>query len=99
MHRRDVIFVLAVLAITLGPPSLTLAQRRDVPPARVSSRDRGASSVPDASRARLAESYGKLPLSFAANEGATDARVRFLSRGPGYTLFLTDSEAVLSLGG
>jgi hypothetical protein len=51
----------------------------------------------DLARPRLAESYGKLPLSFEANQGQTNARVRFLSRGRGYTLFLTGDEAVLSL--
>ncbi len=43
--------------------------------------------------------YGKLPLSFEANQGQTDLRVRFLARGPGYTLFLTATEAVLVLRG
>ena len=42
------------------------------------------------------ENYGKLPLSFEANQGQTDSRVDFLSRGSGYTLFLTPAEAVLS---
>jgi len=46
---------------------------------------------------RLAESYGKLPLSFEANQGQTDRDVKFLSRGKGYSLFLTGNEAVLSL--
>ena len=41
--------------------------------------------------------YVNLPLSFEANQGQTDAQVRYLSRGQGYSLFLTDSEAVLSL--
>ena len=45
----------------------------------------------------LAENYGKLPLHFEANQGQTDARVKFLSRGAGYTLFLTGSEAVFKL--
>ncbi len=48
-------------------------------------------------QSRLAASYGKLPLSFELNAGQTDASVRFLSRGPGYALFLTGNEAVLSL--
>ncbi len=43
------------------------------------------------------EHYGKLPLSFEENRGQTDPRVRFLSHGQGYSLFLTSSEAVLSL--
>ncbi|MBV9958479.1 MAG: SBBP repeat-containing protein, partial [Acidobacteria bacterium] len=40
---------------------------------------------------------GKLPLSFEANQGQTAEQVRFISRGQGYALFLTSSEAVLSL--
>src|SRR5438477_7618404 len=43
------------------------------------------------------ENYGKLPLSFEANHGQTDPKVKFLSRGSGYTLFLTTTEAVFSL--
>ena len=42
--------------------------------------------------------YGKLPLTFEANAGQTDGRVKYLSRGAGYTLFLTaENEAVVSL--
>jgi len=47
--------------------------------------------------AQVSEAYGKLPLSFEANHGQTDAEVKFLSRGGGYTLLLTAREAVLSL--
>ena len=52
-----------------------------------------------ADRSPVMNSYGKLPLSFEANQGQTDARVKFLSRGSGYTLFLTQDSAVLSLHG
>ncbi|MGH7253063.1 MAG: SBBP repeat-containing protein, partial [Nitrospiraceae bacterium] len=48
-------------------------------------------------KARLVETYGKLPLSFEANQGQTDEQVKFLSRGPGYSVFLTPTEAVLAL--
>jgi len=40
--------------------------------------------------------YDNLPLRFERNDGQTDARVKFISRGNGYTLFLTPSEAVLA---
>ena len=50
-------------------------------------------------QAKILESYGKLPLSFEANHGQTDARVKFLSRSSGYTLFLTGDAAVFSLRG
>ncbi len=46
---------------------------------------------------KLDANYGKLPLSFEANQGQTDPRVRFLARGSGYAIFLTDDEAVLTL--
>jgi hypothetical protein len=39
----------------------------------------------------------KLPFYFEPNHGQTDAAVLFRARGPGYTLFLTPTEAVLSL--
>src|SRR5712691_8897870 len=48
-----------------------------------------------ASETRLHEAYRKLPLSFEANRGQTDPRVRFLSRAAGHTLFLAPTEAVL----
>jgi len=50
-----------------------------------------------ATDARLSESYGRLPLQFEANRGQTDKHVRFLSRGPGYSLYLTAGETVLVL--
>lgn len=49
--------------------------------------------------ATAAPDYGRLPLSFEANSGQVDPAVRFLSRGRGYTLFLTSSAAVLRLSG
>src|SRR5438093_12639161 len=38
-------------------------------------------------KARAMEAFHQLPLSFEANEGQADARVKFLSRGSGYQLF------------
>ncbi|MBS1212441.1 MAG: Cell surface protein, partial [Proteobacteria bacterium] len=52
-----------------------------------------------AARAHFDAAYGRLPLSFEANEGQTDRQVRFLSRGSGYTVFLTPTQAVLGLAG
>ena len=55
-------------------------------------------ATPDAAtQARLNTVYSKLPMHFEPNEGQTDAQVKFLSRGRGYTLFLTPTEAVLAL--
>ncbi len=46
---------------------------------------------------RVAASYMKVPLSFEANQGQTDPAVKFVSRGSGYSMFLTRDEMVLNL--
>ena len=48
-------------------------------------------------KATRASEYGKMPLAFELNRGQTDERANFLSRSPGYTLYLTQKAAVLSL--
>jgi beta-propeller repeat-containing protein len=53
--------------------------------------------VSEARRQQVAASYGKLPMSFEANRGQSDWRVKFLARGRGYSLFLTSNESVLAL--
>ena len=58
-----------------------------------------ASQADPKAEARILDNYGKLPLSFEANHGQTDGRVKFLSRTSGYSLFLTGDEAVLALSG
>lgn len=47
--------------------------------------------------AQAREAFAKRPISFEPNHGQTDACVRFLARGHGYTLFLMPTEAVFSL--
>jgi hypothetical protein len=49
------------------------------------------------SHAQWAHLYAALPLSFEANRGQTNPNVDFVSRGQGYTLFLTGHESVLTL--
>jgi len=74
--------LLALLAMSAGrPPRLA---------GRTKSEIRNPQSA-------IAVSYARLPLSFEANQGQADEWVKFVSRGPGYTLFLTGSEAVLAL--
>jgi uncharacterized repeat protein (TIGR01451 family) len=40
--------------------------------------------------------FGRLPLSFELNQGQTDSRVKFLARGQGYGIFLTNGGAAFS---
>ncbi len=55
-----------------------------------------ASPSPAAVQAARA-SFAKLPLSFEENVGQTDGRVKYMSRGSGYNLFLTADQAVFAL--
>ena len=57
----------------------------------------GAQASLSLNGAELAQKYGRLPLSFEANHGQAAPEVKFLSRGSGYSLLLTDSAAVLTL--
>src|SRR5438132_7095066 len=88
LRIATLVFTLASVAVFVWKPTRrTLAGPKLTKPA----------GSAEATQARLAESYGKIPLSFEANQGQTDPRVKFLSRGSGYTLFLTSDEAVLAL--
>jgi len=54
---------------------------------------------PEADKARVKREYGRLPMNFEVNQGQADSSVKFLSRGHGYQVFLTDGEAALVLQG
>jgi hypothetical protein len=76
----------------IGILLLVTAGQGDVASAQENARDAVA-----AADARVREKYGRLNLHFEANRGQTHEDVRFLSRGPGYSVYLTASEAVLVL--
>ncbi len=91
-----------VIAVTMGLAAHSLAKPLDpagpLPASPTKADAPPTAAKPDAAtKARILEAYGKLPLSFEANQGQTDGRVKYLTRGRGYTLFLTPSEAVLVL--
>ena len=46
-------------------------------------------------QAKVEAGYGRLPLAFEVNQGQVDKKVKFFSRGSGYSLFLTSTEAIL----
>lgn len=48
-------------------------------------------------KSQVIDLYNRRPLSFERNDGQTDAHVKYISHGAGYTLFLTPTEAVLTL--
>jgi hypothetical protein len=97
MKRAYLICLLQSLTATL-----LFSQSNPVPLVNPSERLAPAIGAPQAApkaQARILDRYGKLPLSFEANQGQADGRVKFLSRTSGYSLFLTADEAVLTLRG
>jgi hypothetical protein len=72
-------------------------QIAEVPAAISRGPEPGMSRADAATQGRILTAYGKLPLSFEANQGQVDRQVKFLARGHGYTLFLTDDAAVMTL--
>jgi Glucodextranase, domain B/Beta-propeller repeat/Bacterial Ig-like domain (group 2) len=81
-------------AVTAG---FGLAKRRALPAPPVAAHEVANRPSSRTAHGELAREYGALPLSFEANQGQTDPSVQFVSRGTGYTLFLTKNEAVIEL--
>jgi hypothetical protein len=86
------VFLLFIQAYALKTHAHKAAAGQSIRPTEGASK-----TTSNKSDAQWVEAYGKLPLSFEENQGQTDPRVKFLSRGGGYVLFLTPEEAVLSL--
>jgi len=87
-----VVLVTAALAVLgLGSYSPVTDGRLTVPSSFFESKSEGAAT------ASVHALYSQLPLMFEPNRGQTDPQVKFMSRGSGYGLFLTEKAAVLTL--
>ena len=101
MHKRNSgkIFAGALAIFVLIAAGLFATARGNAISSRSSASPRNAPSVPKPQlpqpAARL--SFAALPLTFEANRGQTDSRVKYLARGDGYTLFLTPDGATFAL--
>jgi beta-propeller repeat-containing protein len=105
--RRGSIFALTLIGLLQGPVGPASVRRERVSAAGINiaprlDHERSISRTPRPgadrkTKSRVSETYGRLPIRFEVNAGQTDAKVKFLSRGGGYNLFLTQSEAVLTL--
>jgi uncharacterized protein (TIGR03437 family) len=93
------ILAAAVLTLLAVCTWTFIAQRAAASAKRDEKTDKASTpaTVESAKRGQIIESYGKLPLSFEANQGQTDARVKFFARGRGYDLYLTATEAIFAL--
>jgi len=76
---------IGIVAVCLSPSLVSASITASAPP------------HPQSKMPTLVATMMKAPLSFEANQGQTDSSVKFLSRGSGYTLFLTPTESVMVL--
>lgn len=86
---------IAVVGIVVAASALQGHHQPRVPGASLSVSH--LSSIDANARTRVAAAYGELPLAFEQNQGQIAEDVKFVSRGAGYTLFLTSADAVLAL--
>lgn len=86
-----------IVASSTLPVRLAHTERAHKAPAAVPVNAGTSMSISEEKRRELIErkNLGHLPLSFEANTGQADARVKFLSRGSNYGLYLTSDEAVM----
>src|SRR5579863_4346933 len=80
----------SVALVTGAPTGVRLANKAPTTPAQ-------APSIDEATKSKMRDALAKVPMSFEINRGQTAKQVQFLSRGAGYTLFLTRDAAVLAL--
>ena len=81
--------VLAGLVVSLIFPAHTRIQAEAI--------QNGPEAISEKTNESTQGDYGKMPLLFEENKGQTDKEAKFISRGAGYTLYLTKTEAVFSL--
>jgi hypothetical protein len=93
MHLRALTVVAVVAVLTAGFAHASPIGPAAPPRPVGTSGEAGARPSTKTALASLAA----LPMRFEENVGQTDARVRYLARGRGYTVFVTETETMLAL--
>lgn len=91
IYALCIVPVIAAIAV-----ALLVASRHDRVANSASSPTVLSKTIPPAGRQRLQAAYAALPLAFEPNQGQTDAQVKYMARANGYTLFLTNNDAVFA---
>ncbi len=77
-------------------PTVGLSSARTAPPSNPPPVGETKHVTPDA--ASVSAAFGALPLAFEPNRGQVRPEARYVARGAGYTLFVTDREIVTTAG-
>ncbi|MEW5977242.1 MAG: DNRLRE domain-containing protein [Acidobacteriota bacterium] len=93
LSRKAVPFLVVISALPLTA-QLSLSPYQGT---ALRSANRPRQATDGRGRESLVKSYHAAPLSFEVNQGQTDPRIKFIARGGGCTIFLTENEAVLGL--
>ena len=89
----SILIVGSVAPMVLGTPRPSVSQRRGPETTR-----RNADDLPAGlNRERISNALRNLSISFEANQGQADHKIKFFSHGNGYSLSLTSTESVLTL--
>src|ERR1700754_372500 len=95
-HRTLCVIAIVCLLTAFAGVIFVAAQNGENPLTQAApAQDKTPVATSPEARARIAENFGKLPLSFEINKGQIDQTVKFAPNGPGYELILTANEAVL----
>ena len=88
-NSRAVVWIVALVALALS--AFFAIGRTHNPAAKASN------AALTKQRVHVRDSFSDQPLAFEANQGQTDAQVKYMARSNGHTVFLTEHEAVLTL--
>ncbi|HEY7546574.1 MAG TPA: SBBP repeat-containing protein, partial [Blastocatellia bacterium] len=94
MSLRRILSVATIafcLSGSLTPPAFCDNSKRNSKPDLVLSEKESASA------SRVKEAFDRLPLTFESNVGQADGRVKFISRGRGFSIHLSPAEATIEL--
>jgi hypothetical protein len=92
------VLIVAVMAVAGAVLSAGLRwQGSNGAPKRAAAALSQASALSGEQRGRVRANLGSLPLAFEANQGQTAPQVKYMARGNGYTVFLTNNDTVFAL--
>src|SRR5262245_32430603 len=61
------------------------------------SAEAGTPASPPTNQVQISQTYGQMPLHFEINEGQADSSAKYLARGGGYSMYLTEKGVLLAL--
>src|SRR3989304_110123 len=101
--RRDVVWVVPLLLALLLPLSGSVMASEAMPspssppiPSPLAGEGQGG-GIPDTTKAKVQETYGKLPLYFIRNDGQVDEKVKFYEKGSGHATYFTKEGVYITL--